>query len=85
MSVFLIVLSCITLAFASGAVYYIRLLSQAASYPPKRVILRKRLFVQPNRLYTMSYLFHKTPRLKHADMLRALCSKKPLPSGRGFV
>ncbi len=80
MSVFLIVLSCITLAFASGAVYYIKLLSQAASYPPKRVIRQKALVCfNRNRLYTMSYLFHKTPRLKHADMLRALCSKKPLP------
>ncbi|AFQ56917.1 YhzF [Bacillus subtilis QB928] len=49
-------------------------LSAQEGYPAESACLFNR-----NRLYTMSYLFHKTPRLKHADMLRALCSKKPLP------
>ncbi|MEW5068835.1 hypothetical protein BLX91_07900 [Bacillus subtilis] len=57
MSVFLIVLSCITLAFASGAVYYIKLLGQAASYPPKRVIRQKALVCSTGTAFTLCLIF----------------------------
>ncbi|MEG7381216.1 hypothetical protein V5785_18170 [Bacillus subtilis] len=57
MSVFIIVLSCITLAFASGAVYYIRLLSQAASYPPKKVIRQKALVCSTGTAFTLCLIF----------------------------
>ncbi|KAF1680326.1 hypothetical protein AAGG74_08940 [Bacillus mexicanus] len=57
MSVFMIVLLCITLAFASGAVYYIRLLGQAASYPPKKVIRQKALVCSTGTAFTLCLIF----------------------------
>lgn len=53
----MIVLSCITLAFATGAIYYIRLLSQAASYPPKRVIQQKALVCSTGTAFTLCLIF----------------------------
>ncbi|MEC1684108.1 hypothetical protein [Bacillus mojavensis] len=57
MSVFMIVLSCITLAFATGAIYYIRLLSQTASYPPKKVIRQKALVCSTGTAFTLCLIF----------------------------
>ncbi|WP_437132354.1 hypothetical protein [Bacillus atrophaeus] len=57
MSVFMIVLSCMALAFASGAVYYIRLLGQAASYPPKRVLRQKALVCSTGTALTLCLIF----------------------------
>ena len=57
LSVFMIVLYCMALVFAAGAVYYLKLLGQAASYPPKRVVRQKAIVCSAGTALALFLIF----------------------------
>lgn len=53
----MIVLSSMALIFAAGAVYYLKLLGQAASYPPKRVVRQKAIVCSTGTALALFLIF----------------------------